>query len=924
MSGKLLRAMMTFKMITDAPIRNFFAILLILLLAMLLPNYPAYSESLLPYQPLDIRHVCAPTQVGSNPGQSPKHRLNSGNEVQLLDITFGPDNVPYFAIKYATGTGLQVATGYVPIDQVFNFCNFENRAEQGHRFLAPPNTCHLIAVETSSLQALNKEALALEKFLSSMTAYRMGNGNYALSLGLLNIRASKTILQRASGLPQGSQCVTGTEFVEALSKKDKVFSEEETGRFSSEADRMNTARELMQKAVKNSDATNFKLACALGYAEACSRYAESIYNIEDPHGTLPATVTDYALLGCMGGNALGCKLAINRAENTLENAQFRALDGGTRNPNDLVGLELAKPGCDARQAVSCIILARGTATYTTPTLVEAASNFAAKFTACRSGIAWSCEELQDAFAQVVQARKEYASATANENYSLGSLVEEYCITGPAKPNVAQCKPAYLKYRDFLQTVERTTAADVRIAKAKSLLERGCTAGDPSACAAQTRLSDHWSTEARNVAATRAVDLCAHQTEKDSVCDGLGAALDPELNGAKPAQRDVYNALVVKCMTDKTSNGPQACSSAVTAYAALEGNVQTDTVEIMLAGACTGENINGCQALASLLSAKSQDRSPENKNYQAVLSALRTGCQLLDSPANTCVSLAEALTLSGENNAAMNVYARACEYQIKHTSGRLTDVSICYDAVKFSLTQKLKYADALIWSDFACRSEDIGLSPYACKLLGNIYASGLGVEENPQEAGIAYQNGCFHPFVKTTDGESCIKYATILLQSQDQLKRTGQSEFTLPEDEYDETQSPERIVAEASRAYDMGCMDNIEQACQLNRKLLDDWSKGQYPHNRAHCRVQNDLGSISSEKICREFSFYQAAGQLKEQRRQTKLEVYVWPDGDRTVVYQKDGAWLLNEVTTDGVRRDGATRCWRNPISKKSFCVEAFK
>jgi hypothetical protein len=269
---------------------------------------------------------------------------------------------------------------------------------------------------------------------------------------------------------------------------------------------------------------------------------------------------------------------------------------------------------------------------------------------------------------------------------------------------------------------------------------------------------------------------------------------------------------------------------------------------------------------------------------------------------------------------MEVFARSCDHQISHASGRLKNIDVCYNAAKFALAQKARYADALRWSEFACSAEDQGLSPYACKLAGNIYAAGYGTGVNPQEAVIAYQNGCFHPYVTTTDGEACIRYGTLLLDARSAAERTGIPHIILPGQMYGTRLNSADTVSEASRAFDMGCMDNIEQACALNRKLLNDWSKGQFSHQLARCRVQDDRGPVSSDKTCRAFSFYQAAGQQKQQRQQIRLAVYVWPDGDRTVVYQKDGRWVLNEVTTDGARDDGATRCFRNPVSKRSFCV----
>ncbi|NKX17213.1 sel1 repeat family protein [Ochrobactrum pseudogrignonense] len=132
-----------------------------------------------------------------------------------------------------------------------------------------------------------------------------------------------------------------------------------------------------------------------------------------------------------------------------------------------------------------------------------------------------------------------------------------------------------------------------------------------------------------------------------------------------------------------------------------------------------------------------------------------------------------------------------------------------------------------------------LSPYACKLIGNIYALGLGTAVNAQQAAMAYQSGCFHPFVATTDGEACIRYGNLLLGAKPPIVLAG--------DAYAGDQTAASLITEASRAYDMGCMDNIEQACQLNRTLLEDWSRGRYPHDRTTCSVKDDAGTTRSEK-----------------------------------------------------------------------------
>lgn len=871
------------------------------------------AEPLPAYQDLGIRHVCSATPVSAAPAQPPLQQLPAGTTISISDVTFGPDNQPYFAVDFPTGKGLQRGNGFMPIASTAHFCGFAERGHNAKLWQAPPNSCHLIAASVDSLAALNRQVASFAQFLPAMAAYRLADGQYALSLGLISLRSAQSLIAQAEELPKGSQCVTGRNFTAALVKQDRQFAETAPGNIS---ERLAAARSLLQQGPNDGDRQ--KQACELGLATACSQYAQTIYNAEDPSGTLPAKVSHYAMLGCMAGDVLGCKLAINRANNPLE------LTGSRLSPGNSGGAlipELAKPGCDAGDAVSCILLARGTANGRT--LIEAASNFAAQYRACKGGIDWACEELEQGFADVLKARGDTASPSVDENYALGSLVETYCLPGPAQPNRAACKPAYYKYRDFLQYGTSTADSDVRVARAKALLERGCAAGDPAACATQSRLSNLWSADLRNAASARAIDLCQQQSDKDTICDTLGAALATNLPAAGPAQRTRYDSLVKECHNDPGANGAQACNAALEIHRSLNGDA--NEVETMLRSACTAENNNGCLVLAGMLAQRSgydinDPRIFTGSAAQSILAPLQTGCRFDDSPASSCRALADGLAATGDVEAAMDVYGKSCAAQMLHAEGRLQNVASCYDAAKFALARKIRYGDALQWAEFACQAADSGLSPYGCKLVGNIHAQGLGVPVSRQEAMIAYQQGCFHPHVTTTDGESCLNYGTLLLSAQKQRAATGTTDVLLPGDAIADNADPAAMVTEASRAFDMGCIDTIEASCRANRQLLDDWSKGLYPHEKLRCHVEDYGGQVLSDRTCRAFSFYQAAGELKQQRRQLKLSVNVWPDGDRTVVYQKDGVWLLNEVTTSGMQLRGSMRCWRNPLSKKSFCV----
>lgn len=822
------------------------------LICLALLSQPAAAQDDLHYQPLEIRHVCAGASVFADAGRGVVGTLDAGTEVRVTGFTFSADVMPYFAVDYASGSGLQRAAGFVAMEDVRSFCPAPVRTP----YRAPPNTCHLTAGWRSSIGEVNDLAVGLRDFGPSMSAYRVRGGGYTLSLGLLNIRASAGILRGSQVLPDESDCVSGETFVSALVQTGDGFA----------------------AAGAREEVADAKAACDLGQASACTDYAAAMFD-----GSLPEVVTHYGLLGCMAGDPVGCKLAINRQDNTLENAQFRAIEVGTTDHLPLVGPELARLVCDTGDSVGCILMARASATDGSGAAV--ASGFAEKLTACQTGGGWMCLDLIDDFQPVYQARGEGAFPSADENYALAALWEELCTPGARGPDVQRCDPAYLRYASFL----RYGGDDMRATTAKSLLERGCEAGDPRACAEQTTLADHWSTPVRNAAAARAVALCGAQVEKDSVCGNLGIALDPALPEAGPAVGIEYERLALICRTDVTTQGPQACSAALFAYANLQADDGLDTAEAMLREACSGPITNGCGVLGFLYGKGTQTSGgiiiAAMDRPEARLAALRTGCVV---GSDTCLTLALALADGGDTDQAMQTYARSCDTQIRMAQGRPDNVRACYEAASFALDRQMRYPDALRWSRFACEGGDIGLSPYGCKLQGNILARGLGAEAEPEQAMAAYRDGCFHPFVSTTDGESCLNYGNIVV---------------------------DEMPSEASRAYDMGCLDGIPQACEANRVLLEDWSAGLYPYDTYRCWIENDAGQVASDKTCRRFAFYQG-----EDRDQIPRDIYVWPDGDRTVTYAKGGTWFLNEVVTAGIRREGDRSCWRNPVSTRTFCV----
>lgn len=876
---------------------------------------PAFPQELSPHQPLETRHICVEQAIRHALGGVAARVMPAGEEVALRDVTFDADGVAWFALDYATGKGRERALGYLPIAEVTHFCPRPVAPADEDRFqtyLAPPNTCHLVAGHADTLQGLNDLAASLPDFGASASGYRQHSGDYALVLGLLGTGASDRIIGLSEQLPEGSLCASGADFAQVLVQGSAGFVEADRGGVADAAALLSTAQQA-------GDGAGMKQACELGVGPACTAFASLIYDAAEGPARGPAVVTRYALLGCMAGDLLGCQLAINRQGNTVELVRDQSLVSGAE--DNRVTTELSKLLCDAQDRFGCVLLARGTATRRSPTLVEAVSNFAAHLTACLQGIGWICETLEGDFAAVTTARG--SGPTADERYALAGIEAGICTQGARAPNQQSCKPAYYLYRDFLTYGDRAARDGPRVAQARAFLTDGCAAGDPAACGTLSKLANVWPVAERQAAAARAIALCDAQEDKDSICESLGAALDPTLPESRPALRARYDALALSCLT-LDGGSSQDCSQALHLYAAMEVPDGLGTVEAMLNEACSPANTKGCEALARIYAKTGYDAQgvtiPTRDDPDARMAALRMGCPVGHDPAqagNTCGQLADAMADSGDREAALDVRAAACEALI--ASGNGQDGWACYDAAKLALGQQTRLPEALGWAEFVCEGTDPSVAPYGCKLVGNILSAGLGQPADPALALAAYQRGCFHHRVNTTDGEACLRYGTMLTEA---VRRGDQTTaplaFAHREDGEDPTQP--MMLSEASRAFDMGCMDNIAQACAANAALLEDWSAGDMPSNPFICQVRAADGEITSAKPCRGFIFYQASAQRQAARAQIGLNVYVWPDGDRSVTYVDGGIWRLNEIRTDDPVTEGASRCWQNPISTRSFCV----
>ncbi|ABL71463.1 TPR repeat [Paracoccus denitrificans] len=883
---------------------------------------PALAQDLPPYQSLETRHVCTAQPIHETPAGTQARVLGAGAEVMLRDVTFGPEGGAWFALDYPTGKGLERAIGYLPVSSVKHFCAPEGAAPEDstsrlQSYLAPPNTCHVVAARADTVEELNGQARSMPAYAPVISGYRLHSGGYALSLGLVSTNLRDRIGSPAARLQTGITCVSGADFAEALVHDGTVLTPADPGGLSDDAARLSTAQALRARGLESGDPAMLKRSCDLGLGAACTEFASRIHDAPDGPGRGPAVVTRYALLGCMAGDMEGCQMAINRQGNTLELTREQVLPDA-RPDDGSVTTEISKGLCDAQDRFGCVLLARGTAVDRAPSLVEASSNFSANLTACQQGITWICEGLNDDLKTVSAARG--SGLTGNERYALAGIEAGLCAPGPREPNQRSCTGAYYLYRDFLNYSDAATLDAGRVAQATAFLSSGCAAGDPPACATLAGMAGFWPEADRRAATARAIALCDAQSAKDTICESLGGVLDPTFPESRPVMAARYERLARSCLSPGEGDA-QDCAWALHSYAALDAPDGLATAEAMLKDACGPANIKGCPALAQLYGTEGQSLSgvtiPGRNDPEARIAALRMGCRGGVEAGSTCDQLADLMTVEGDGENALHIRGEACERAI--AAGEERDLWECYDAAKQALDQSQRLPGAHRWADYVCRGADVSVSPYGCKLVGNMLAQGLGQPADPAGALSAYQRGCFHPRVATTDGEACLHYGTMLIEAVRRGEKPAEP-LAFAHREDGEEPEPPLMLAEASRAFDMGCLDSIAPACAANVRLLEEWSTGDLPYDRFICQVRNAAGEVTSEKPCRGLIFYQAAEARKETREQVGLNVYVWPDGDRSVTYIRDGIWRLNEVRTDYPATEGNSRCWRNPISTRSFCV----
>lgn len=373
-----------------------------------------------------------------------------------------------------------------------------------------------------------------------------------------------------------------------------------------------------------------------------------------------------------------------------------------------------------------------------------------------------------------------------------------------------------------------------------------------------------------------------------------------------------------------------CQSALSLFARDISNDDIGPAIAMLRENCTGKSVTACEALVSAYGSF-QNSSVEGTirigidNPELRNAALRMGCAQMLVTENTCGELARELAETGDIAGASAAYDRGCGY----VRGLAADSRIyindwdCYNAAKHALLRARDYAGARRDFQLVCSGDTAGLSPYGCKYLGRMYEYGLGVAEDRDKARDFYAQSCFHQRVEDSDGEGCLLYGQRLIEDRRRVwireSDIGEGD-TMPAD-------PHAVMAhfaleEASRAFQRGCATAIPLACEANETLLQRLLHGEFGFQTTRCFVRDRGDPRLAPRTCRSVMRYPNHQSRAESSSSLTETIYIWPDGDRTVLRKADTIWRLNGNLTAGPSLHQTYNCTSIPKQTASFACRA--
>lgn len=389
----------------------------------------------------------------------------------------------------------------------------------------------------------------------------------------------------------------------------------------------------------------------------------------------------------------------------------------------------------------------------------------------------------------------------------------------------------------------------------------------------------------------------------------------------------YEEYAQACRDGQGTDGSNPCRDAMWYYG---GHFSVDHLEKPLRlyrENCREDGkITGCGPLHSFYAGNEQlfadgTRRSWPAEPEKALQALQTGCIATLEGVSNCGSLGVIYENAGDFEKAGAAYKMGCEAGMKARADEyFGQERVCYWAAKNARDNLQDDASARRWFAYTCEA---GEDPFACKFLGLMVAQGEGADADPVEAIGLYSRACnMIDDIAQGDGQACYLLGESLIVQRDKVVSHGWMSGFRPANADDDLAGlqQENLTA-ASRAFLRGCMDDRSEACAAHEDLLKRWTDGDFPRHAHACRVRDVEGQLMPEKLCQRFAFYlpppEGSGDVAE------TQIFVWPDGDRTVTFDDHGVPSLNGAEGEWLALDDDWECIRSSITGRSFCYEPY-
>ncbi|MFV0410212.1 MAG: hypothetical protein ACK5LJ_11105 [Paracoccus sp. (in: a-proteobacteria)] len=867
----------------------------------------AQAQDIPPYQHQAERELCAAITLFETAGGTEIGQAEAEVGVTIADADFGEDGALYFRLN-------DPQTGpYIIASALTHSCNY---SQQRHLapipFLAPPNSCHVIAASRRTLKEVNEFAAEHSAYLPQMNVFHARNGWYAISLGLVSSESAAHILRAGEGIPEDAYCADGANYFDIMERRDGIFSEPDPPAPVDPVERQAEAYRLVNAPESDSDPDYYHRACLLGNADGCGLYAEYLRSQAGEDETLRREAIRFDLIGCMLGEAISCHNANTDPNFGVETTSLKALPDRRGEKLEIHGLEnkLRNLACDQDIAESCAALARPVIQYLVQNPGPYLTALAASFKACRQKGGYSCIE-----ANILHAKKKKITGTGWSpmgDFIIAETLFEQCPL-ERKPNSSPCENAFLRFMGFRKSGAGT---EDQQAIASLRFRDGCEAGNIRACAYLSRESDSFPLIDRRLASAKAIELCEAQSDPSDICENLALELGGDLPEAQEKIRERYDQLAMTCRSGQVDDSDNPCLEALNYWGAHISAIEIAEPLALLNETCrTGGPITGCDALYRIydlghLPNNDGEAGSWPSDPGKALATLKIGCKATLEAVGNCGNLGLRLEKDGDFTAAGEAYRQGCDIGMTAGEGQhYGQDRVCYWAAKNARVNLRDYGDARRWFRYGCFQ---GEDAFACKFLGLMEAQGEGGPVDPPAAIELYRRACYWgENITTGDGEACLFLAQTLIAERDSVARN----MLIPEDEAVSDNLIMEVLALASDAFKRGCDDGISQSCQGTVDLLENWSRGDYPRADRQCWIVDATNQPGARKDCASFDIHLSAN---DERPST---IYIWPDRQRTIVSVSENGTRLNGAATARYITDGSAYCLRNIETGNAFCAQ---